>query len=127
MLSSIVMSADPSGVSAATPYGSLIFLVIMFLALYFIMIRPQQKKEKKDNEMRKNIQIGDEVVTAGGIVGIVTKLEDETLVIETGGDRSKLRIKRWAISQNLNAEKEAAAQTPAKKKKKEEKEIEKKD
>lgn len=127
MLSSIVMSADPTGVSAAAPYGSIIFLVIMFLALYFVMIRPQQKKEKKDNEMRKNIQIGDEVVTAGGIVGIVTKLEDETLVIETGGDRSKLRIKRWAISQNLNAEKEAAAQAPAKKKKKEEKEIEKKD
>ena len=71
--------------------------------------------------MRKNIQVGDEIVTAGGIVGIVCKLEEETLVIETGGDRSKLRIKRWAVSQNIDAEKESAAAAAAAKSAKAEK------
>lgn len=63
--------------------------------------------------MRKNIQVGDEIVTAGGIVGIVCKIEEETIVIETGGDRSKLRIRKWAVSQNLDAEREAAASKEA--------------
>ena len=49
--------------------------------------------------MRKNLQIGDEVVTAGGIVGIVTQIKDDTVVVETGGDRSKIRVQKWAIAQ----------------------------
>lgn len=110
---------------------NILWLVLLLLAFYFILIRPQRKKEKKDAEMRKNIQIGDEIVSAGGIVGIVCKLEEKTLVIETGGDRSKIRLMRWAVSQNLDAEKEAAATSAAKaaekkdKKKSAEPEIEK--
>ncbi len=119
LMTETVAQAESNGANGnQTDTGSLlnlfggtpvIFLIIMLVAMYFLIIRPQKKKEKKDAEMRKNIQIGDEIVTAGGIVGIVTKLEEETLVIETGGDRSKLRIRRWAVSQNLDAEKEAAA------------------
>ncbi len=99
----------------AGAYGwtSMIWMVVLLLAFYFILIRPQRKKEKKDAEMRKNIQVGDEIVTAGGIVGIVCKIEEETIVIETGGDRSKLRIRKWAVSQNLDAEREAAASKEA--------------
>ncbi|HIS25217.1 MAG TPA: preprotein translocase subunit YajC [Candidatus Faeciplasma gallinarum] len=99
--------------SASLGWTSIIWLVLLLVAFYFILIRPQRKKEKKDAEMRKNIQIGDEIVTAGGIVGIVCKLEEETLVIETGSDKSKLRIRRWAVSQNLDAEKEASAAAAA--------------
>ena len=110
---SFVTLMEASTSAGAYGWTSIIWLLILLGAFYFILIRPQRKKEKKDAEMRKNVQVGDEIVTAGGIVGIVCKLEEETLVIETGGDRSKLRIKRWAVSQNIDAEKESAAAAAA--------------
>lgn len=113
-----LMDANASPSVGAYGWTSLIWMVVLILAFYFILIRPQRKKEKKDAEMRKAIQIGDEVVTVGGITGIVCKLEENTLVIETGGDRSKLRIMRWAVSQNLDADKEAKSASSAKKEKK---------
>ncbi len=109
----VLTSNTATASSASFGWTSIIWLVLLLVAFYFILIRPQRKKEKKDAEMRKNIQIGDEIVTAGGIVGIVCKLEEETLVIETGSDKSKLRIRRWAVSQNLDAEKEASAAAAA--------------
>lgn len=109
----VLTSNTATASSASLGWTSIIWLVLLLVAFYFILIRPQRKKEKKDAEMRKNIQIGDEIVTAGGIVGIVCKLEEETLVIETGSDKSKLRIRRWAVAQNLDAEKEASAAAAA--------------
>lgn len=79
-------------------------LILIVVVMYFLMIRPQKKKEKKEQEVRNNIQIGDEVVTAGGIVGIVFAIKDDqanpnnsTVVIETGGDRSKIRVRKQYI------------------------------
>ncbi len=122
-----LLSSDTSTTTATMGWSSIIWMVVILVAFYFILIRPQRKKDKQDAEMRKNLQLGDEVVTAGGIVGIICKIEEETVVIETGGDRSRLRVRRWAISQNLDAEKEAAAAknskaaSPAKDKKKDKK------
>ena len=78
-------------------------MVVLVVFMYLLMIRPQKKKEKEQKEMRDNLQIGDEVTTIGGIVGIVVRKNEETqtVVIETGGDRSKIRVKTWAISENL--------------------------
>lgn len=76
---------------------------------YFILIRPQRKKDKVVQQMRNNLQVGDEIITVGGVVGIVTNIKDDTLVIETGGDRSKIRIKRWAIQQVVTIHEEVAA------------------
>lgn len=73
-------------------------LVLILVFFYFFIIRPQKKQEQKDKEMRDNLDIGDEVITNGGIVGIVTQIKEDTVVIETGGDRSKIRIKKWAIA-----------------------------
>lgn len=78
-------------------------IVIILIAFYFLLIRPQQKKDKEDKIMRENLDIGDEIVTAGGIIGRVVSIKDDTLVIETGSDRSKIRITKWAVSQNLTA------------------------
>ncbi len=75
-------------------------LILMFVVMYFFMIRPQKKREKEVQDMRSNLQIGDEVVTTGGIIGIVASLKEDTVVIETGSDRSKVRIARWAVAQN---------------------------
>ena len=81
-------------------YTSFLIFIPIIAIFYFILIRPQKKKEKAEVAMRKSIQVGDEVVTAGGIVGIVFSVKEDTVVIETGGDRSKIRVKRYAITQN---------------------------
>lgn len=72
--------------------------VVFFAILYFIFFRPQNKRKKKEEAMRKNAEIGDVITTIGGICGRIVGVKDEnTIVIETGSDRSKLQIKRWAI------------------------------
>ena len=96
----LTSGAAPSENGTIGMLVSFLPLILIFVFMYFIMIRPQRKKEKATQEMRKNIQIGDEVTTAGGIVGIVVKRSDDTVVIETGGDRSKIRVKIWAIQSN---------------------------
>lgn len=80
-----------------TMFGPLLILVVV---MYFIMIRPQKKKQKEEENMRNNIQIGDEITTIGGIVGIVVRKGEDTIVLETGGDRSKIRVKLWAVQSN---------------------------
>jgi len=98
---------DAANTSSQAQQGSLmgtltmfIPLILMFVVMYFFMIRPQKKREKEVQDMRSNLQIGDEVVTSGGIIGIVVSLKEDTVVIETGSDRSKVRIARWAVAQN---------------------------
>lgn len=81
-------------------------IIILFVLMYFMLIRPQKKQEKKLQEMRNSMQVGDEVVTAGGIIGRIISVKDDTIVIETGSDRSKVRIKRWAISEVIPMETE---------------------
>lgn len=72
-------------------------LILMFVLMYFFMIRPQKKKEKDAREMRDNLVVGDEITTIGGIIGRVVSIKEDTIVIETGADREKIRIKKWAI------------------------------
>ena len=84
--------------------GMLPMLVIYALiigAMYFILIRPQRKKQKEEKKMRENLQIGDEVITIGGIHGRVVSLKEDTFVIESKSDHSKLTFSRWALQQNL--------------------------
>ena len=85
----------------AAGWSSIIMLVLILVFFYFLIIRPQKKQEKKEKEMRDSLEIGDEVVTNGGIVGIVFSIKDDTLVIETGSDHSKIRVMKWAIAKNL--------------------------
>ncbi len=94
---------------AGTLLPSILMLGLMFVLLYFMAIRPQKKQEQELKEMQANIQIGDEIVTNGGIVGIVVSIGEDTIVMETGGAKHKLRIKNWAISQNVTAQERAKA------------------
>lgn len=95
-------------------------LVIMFALLYFIAIKPQKKRDKELKDMQQSLEVGDEIVTGGGIVGIVVRTGDDTVVIETGGERQKLRIKTWAITENVTAmERIKAAKASASSKKSE--------
>ena len=74
-------------------------ILIGFLAImYFLLVRPQKKKEQEIENMRNSIKVGDEIVTIGGVMGRVIKLKDDSLVIQVGADKTKFEIKRWAIS-----------------------------
>ena len=97
-------AATGDAAQQASMTGSIIYMIfsfgLLFVVFYFFMIRPQKKKEKEAKQLRDNLQIGDEVTTIGGITGIVVRKTEDTVVIETGGDRSKIRVKLWAISEN---------------------------
>ncbi len=95
--------------------GSMIFILLAFFVLMWLfMIRPEKKKQKKVEEMRKALSVGDEVVTIGGIMGTVVHVTDDNITIETGEDRVRVQLKKWAISTNVRAE---AAEAKAKEKK----------
>lgn len=79
----------------------IIMFGVMFLAMYFFIIRPQKKKEKEEKKMRENLQVGDEILTIGGIYGRVISLKEDSIVIESKSDHSKMTIARWAMQQNL--------------------------
>lgn len=113
----LLLDAAATTGEAATPNGgptSLLMtalpLILMVAAMYFFIIRPQKKKEKAEKAMRDNLQIGDEIVTIGGIYGRVISLKEDTIVIESKSDHSKMTIARWAMQQNLTVHDE----TPSK-------------
>ncbi len=74
-----------------------IMLILMFVVLYFFMIRPQKKQERETQAMRNNLQVGDEITTIGGIIGKIVSIKEETCMIETGHDRTKIRILKSAV------------------------------
>ena len=77
---------------------TIVMVVLVGVFFYFFMIRPQKKQEKEVNEMRNSLSVGDEITTIGGIIGKVISIRDETVVIETSHDRTKIRLLKSAIS-----------------------------
>ena len=86
-----------------------IYLAVIFGAMYFLLIRPQRKKQKEEKKMRDNLQVGDEIITIGGIYGRVISLKEDTLVIESASDHSKLTVARWALQTNLTVHDDTAS------------------
>ena len=93
-------TAGAAGNSLSSTLMFILPLGLMFVILYFMMIRPQRKKDKQTAKMRNELQVGDEVTTIGGIIGRVVMIKEDSIVIETGADRNKVRIKRWAVQTN---------------------------
>ena len=86
-------------------WSSIIMMALIIVVFWFFIIRPQRKKDKETAKMRSELQVGDEIVTIGGIIGIIVSMKEDSLVIKTGSDRSKVRLARWAISgKNTTAE-----------------------
>jgi len=75
-----------------------IILVVFIGAMYFLLIRPQKKKEKEVQAMRNNLRVGDEIITIGGIRGKVVKTKDDSFVLMVGADKVKFEMMRWAVS-----------------------------
>lgn len=96
--------------SATAGGGSMIImLVMMFAIFYFLIIRPENKKKKKTEEMRSSLSLGDEITTIGGITGKIVQVTEDTITFETGEDRVRLQVKKWAISTTAKMEAEEAA------------------
>ena len=101
-------------------YASLIMIVVMFAILYFLMIRPENKRKKQAEEMRNSLKKGDQITTIGGIVGRIVMVNDDTIVIETSDDRVRMELTKWAVSTNNTQQQNAAADKKDKKADKEE-------
>ena len=91
-------------------YGTLIWLVIMIALFYFMLIRPQKKKEKADRQLRASLQPGDKIVTIGGFTGRILSIKDDEVTFETGAAKTRLTIKKWAIQTREGPEVEAPAE-----------------
>ena len=114
-MTNFLMEAQPNASAAfVTQIG---IIALMFAFLYFFMIRPQKKRDKEMQQMRSSIEVGDEIVTIGGIVGIVVTIKEDTLVVETGSDRNKIRITKWAVQSNITESERKVAEKKAKEQK----------
>lgn len=93
-----LLTGETTGASNGL-FGMIIYMVIIVGIFYFLLLRPQQKKKKQEEKMRNSVQIGDDITTIGGIMGRVVGIKEDTgtLIIETGTDRVKMKIKKWAI------------------------------
>lgn len=92
----------------------LIPLLLMFGLMYLLIIRPENKKKKKAEEMRNSLSLGDEITTIGGITGKIVQVTEDTITFETGEDRVRIQVKKWAISTTAKMEAEEAAATKRK-------------
>ncbi len=84
----------PAGMSMTT---TIVYLVIMVAVFYFLLIRPQKKREKQQRMMLNEMRAGDEIITIGGIMGTIVSVKDDSVMIETGANRTKLKFEKSAI------------------------------
>ena len=101
----------------------IIMIVAMVAIMYFLLIRPENKKKKAAEEMRNSLKVGDEITTIGGIVGTICAVKEKTIVLETGADRVRIEVTKWAISsKGTQSTEEAPAPEKSDKDKKDKKE-----
>ena len=79
-------------------YTFIIMFVVLIAVFYFFLIRPENKKKKKLQEMRSSLAAGDTITTIGGIVGKIVSVNGELITFETGEDRVRLQVTKWAVS-----------------------------
>ena len=86
---------------------SILPFILMFVVIYFFMIRPQQKKAKQEKEFEAALKVGDKVITKSGIHGKIAEISETTVVIETMA--GKLKMERSAISMEMSAKKDSTS------------------
>lgn len=102
-----------TGTTSKSSLSMILLMGGMFVVMYFVMIRPQKKKQKAEQDMRESVQVGDEITTIGGIFGRVVTVKEDSLVIETGADRNKIKVAKWAVSVNNTAQEKLEAERQA--------------
>ena len=109
----LVLTATTSATGSGS---SMIFmLVAMFAIFYFLIIRPENKKKKKTEDMRSSLSLGDGITTIGGITGKIVQITEDTITFETGEDRVRIQVKKWAISTTDKMEAQEAENSRRKK------------
>ena len=78
--------------------SSIIMLVVLIAVFYFMLIRPENKRKKEAQNMRDSLAVGDEITTIGGITGTICAVKENTIVIESGADRVRVELTKWAVS-----------------------------
>ncbi len=91
-------AAGTDGAAAGGGLSMIIMMVALIAVFYFFMIRPENKRKKKAQEMRDNLSVGDTITTIGGIVGKIVNVKDNAIVIETSEDRVRIQLTKWAVS-----------------------------
>ena len=76
----------------------ILMIVLMFAMMYFFMIRPENKRKKEAQNLRDSLKVGDVITTIGGVVGTICKVDESTIVIETGADQTDIEFTKWAVS-----------------------------
>ncbi len=97
----LIMQAAPSGGAGGAAMGQFVMLGLIFVIFYFLLIRPQNQRMKKHRAMLSEIQRGDEIVTNGGLVGKVTKVTDDRLMVDLG-EGLKVKVVRSMVADVLN-------------------------
>ena len=77
---------------------TLVVLALMIAMVYFFMIRPENKRKKEAQNLRNSLTVGDEITSIGGITGTICAVKESTIVIESGADRVRLELTKWAVS-----------------------------
>jgi preprotein translocase subunit YajC len=93
-----IQTAYAQGAPQAQPFGFLIPMVIIFAAFYFLLIRPQQKKQKAHTALVSNLKTGDEILTAGGILGVVTGISEHYAIVKIS-DNTEIKIQKSSVAQ----------------------------
>ena len=86
----------------------IMLLVAMVAIFYFLIIRPENKRKKKAEEMRSSLKKGERIITIGGVVGKIVQINEESVVIETSEDRVRVEFMKWAVQTTETMEKAAA-------------------
>ena len=79
-------------------FSYILMFVVLIVVFYFFLIRPENKKKKQLEDMRSQLSVGDEITTIGGIVGKIVSIKDDLITFETGEDRVRMQVTKWAIS-----------------------------
>ena len=85
-------------------------LVILLVVFYFMLIRPQKKREAQIKDMRSALKVGDEILTIGGIKGKIVQVKEDYVIIETSGEKSKLEVMKWGINSVVTDKKDLKAE-----------------
>lgn len=79
-------------------FSMMLPLILLIVIMYFMLIRPQKKRERQVNEMRSNLRVGDDIITIGGICGKIVKTKEDSIIIQVGADKLKFEMMRWSVS-----------------------------
>ena len=94
----LIQNAYAQGAQQADPFGFLLPMIVIFAAFYFLLIRPQQKKQKAHTALISNLKAGDEVLTAGGILGVITGISEHYAIVKIA-DNTEIKIQKSSVSQ----------------------------